>query len=433
MGGRKAWLVWGLAVAAYGAAVMQRSSLGVAGEQAAAHFGTTVAIVSTFAMIQLAAYAALQIPAGVLLDRFGARTMIAVGSAVMGSGQLMLAATDVLAVAFVARFLVGAGDAFLFGSALRLVPAWFAPKRVPILSQLTGMLGQVGQLAAVVAVLPMVRTWGWSTGIMVSASVSFVFAVISAVVIRNSPKPQVRPKDAPGITQLHHAVGQVLQHPGTRLGFWVHFTSGFFLNLFLVMWGMPYLTIAQGRDATQAGALFSVAVVGGIVFGPVIGHLTARYPMRRSNLALVVIIINLVLWTVVLAWPGASPTWLLFLLMVAISAAGPGTGIGFDYPRTFLPHTRLGAANGVVISGGFLGATLCLLVIAVVLQLLTGGAAATPQQLNLAMSAQLPFFAVGLLGIHFSRRQLARHMAADGVTVSSWRDLVARLRRRRRR
>lgn len=145
-----------------------------------------------------------------------------------------------------------------------------------------------------------------------------------------------------------------------------------------------------------------------------------------------VIITNLLMWVVVLAWPAPAPTWLLVLLMVAISAAGPGTGIGFDYPRTFLPHTRLGTANGVVISGGFLGATLCLLAIAVVLEWMTGGAAATPQQLNLAMTTQLPFFAVGLLGIHVSRRQLARHLASDDVAVSSWRDVVARLRRRRR-
>lgn len=408
MGGRRAWLVWGFAVVTYAVAIMQRTSLGIAGEQAAAHFDTTVAIISTFAMIQLAAYAAMQVPAGVLLDRFGPRAMIVLGSVVMGAGQMVLAMTEELPVAFAARAFVGMGDAFLFGSVLRLLPTWFAPGRVPLLTQLIGIIGQLGQLASVVAVLPMVRAWGWTTGIGVTASVSFAFAIFSGLVVRDSPTNEPRSTDAPGLTELPRAVREVLHHPGTRLGFWVHFSAGFYFNMFVVMWGMPYLTIAQGRTTAAAGILFSMAALGLVVFGPLIGQLTARYPGRRTSLALSVILTNLVLWTAVLAWPGSAPTWLLVLLMLAISASAPATNIGFDFARTFLPHTRLGAANGVIITGGFVGATLCMLAIALLLQWMTGGQAASAQQMNLAMTTQLPFFGIGLAGIYLSHRQLSR-------------------------
>ena len=62
--GRMAWIVWGVGLFAYGVAVMHRTSLGVAGLEAADHFGTTPGIVSTFVVLQLATYALAQVPVG---------------------------------------------------------------------------------------------------------------------------------------------------------------------------------------------------------------------------------------------------------------------------------------------------------------------------------------------------------------------------------
>ena len=81
--GRLAWLVWVIGVFAYAAAIMQRTSLGVLGQQTSDHFGTSVSIISTFVMVQLATYAIAQTPVGVLVDRYGSRTVMICGSAVM--------------------------------------------------------------------------------------------------------------------------------------------------------------------------------------------------------------------------------------------------------------------------------------------------------------------------------------------------------------
>lgn len=424
----RAWLVWGVAVAAYAVAIMQRASLGVAGQEAANQFGTTVAIVSTFVMVQLGTYTVLQIPAGVILDKYGSRAMLVAGSLIMSAGQLIMATADELSIAFTARILIGMGDACLFSSALRLLPAWFAPSRVPVLSQLTGLIGQLGQLAAVATLLPAIRYFGWTPGVIGAAAVSLVMAVVACIVVRNSPDDSEPATSQVPMRDLPRVAGQVMKHPATQLGFWVHFTSGFFVNVFLTMWGMPYLLVVQERSPAEASFIFGVAVIGGVVFGPVVGHLTARHPLRRSNLAMIVIIPNLVLWTAILLWPGPAPMWLLLALALAISAGGPGTGIGIDYPRTLLPYGRLGAANGVVISGSFGGATICLLVMAVALQWMTGGAEPTAEQLTWAMAIQIPFFLVGIAFIFVSRSRLRR---SQQVMVPTWREVVERIRRQR--
>ena len=151
--GRLAWVVWSVGIFAYAAAIMQRTSLGVLGQQTSQHFGTSVGIISTFVMVQLAVYALAQAPVGVLVDRFGSRATMTVGSGVLVVSQVIMAFADSVPLAVAARILLAIGDACLYGSVLRLIPAWFAPPRVPVLSQLTGLLGQMGQVASATLLL----------------------------------------------------------------------------------------------------------------------------------------------------------------------------------------------------------------------------------------------------------------------------------------
>lgn len=424
-----AWVVWGVGIAAYISAVMQRTSLGVVGAQAAEHFGTSVGVVSTFVVVQIATYALMQIPAGVLLDRFGSRTMLVAGSLVMTMGQGAVALTDDFGIAIAARIVLGAGDATIFTGILRLLPFWFKPSRVPILSQMTGILGQLGQVAAVAVLLPLIDSTGWRPTFLFSAAVCLVLALCCLLAVRDVPPGVERVVSGGGFAEIPGQVWQVIRHPATQLGFWVHITSGFPVNTFVLMWGIPYLTIGQGRSATEAGVLFSLTAVFGAFFGPIIGWLTARHPLRRSNLALTVIFAMIVSWAMVLLWPGPAPLWLLLLLMLSISAGGPGTGIGFDYARTQLPANRLGAGNGMVITGSFAGGTLMILVIGVFLDAVSDGGGYTAQQMTWAMALQFPLFAVGLLGIFISRRRLRNRMVAEGVIVPSWREVAHRYQR----
>src|SRR6185295_8847124 len=125
-----------------------RTSLAVAASAATERFHIGASMLSTFVVLQLLVYAGMQIPVGLLVDRFGPRVVLVTGGLVMASGQALLAVAHEPATAIVARVLVGAGDALTFISVLRLIPAWFPGKRVPLVTQLTGLIGQVGQIGS---------------------------------------------------------------------------------------------------------------------------------------------------------------------------------------------------------------------------------------------------------------------------------------------
>ena len=88
---RRAYAVWLVGLFAYAVAIFHRASLGVAGLEAQERFSAGASALSLFLVLQLAVYAALQVPVGVALDRFGSRRMIVAGAVTMAAGQLVLA------------------------------------------------------------------------------------------------------------------------------------------------------------------------------------------------------------------------------------------------------------------------------------------------------------------------------------------------------
>jgi MFS family permease len=158
---RRAYAVWAVGLAAYTVAVFHRSSLGVAAVEAQERFSTGASAVALFLVLQLAVYAALQVPVGLALDRFGSRKLLLTGALTMAAGQLTLALAGDVPTAVAARVLVGTGDAMTFISLLRVVSFWFPGRTVPFVTQLTGILGQVGQIVAAYPLVALLHGTSW--------------------------------------------------------------------------------------------------------------------------------------------------------------------------------------------------------------------------------------------------------------------------------
>ncbi|PPH48204.1 MFS transporter [Rathayibacter sp. AY1C9] len=436
---RRAWFVFGAGAFAYLVAVLDRTTLGVAGVDAAERFGVAAAVLSSLAVVQLIVYAGMQIPVGILIDRFGPRTLILSGTALMMAGQVVVAIAPGIGVAIVGRILLGAGDAAIFTSVIRLTVTWFSGPIVPQLSQWIGNIGQVGQILSALPFAAILHTFGWEPAFLSAAglgAVSFlgVLLLVADVPPRTEPITVVPPTLRATIAQL----GVSLRRPGTQLGFWSHFVTQSSGTVFTLLWGYPFLVYAIGLPPTVAAPTLTIVVIAGIVVGPVLGVLTARHPMRRSNLVLGIVSAMAVAWTVLLLWPGVPPYWLVVLLLIVVGAGGPGSMIGFDFARTFNPSRSLGAANGVVNVGGFLASFTMMFAIGLILDALAGPGASSEQtysleHFRLAWCVQYVVVGAGVVGLVVARRRTRRRLAEDeGITVAPlWVALSDRMRRGR--
>ena len=423
------WVVWAVALAAYIVGVMHRTSFGVAGLDAAQRFQAGPAALSGFVVLQLLVYAALQVPVGLLLDRFGGRVMVVTGALTMAAGQLVLALATTLPFAVAARVLIGTGDALTFISVLSVVTAWFPPRRVPVMTQLTGLVGQLGQVLSAVPLAALLHGPGWTPAFLCAAGLGVFVGLAVLVVVRDRPPGAPPPPPAAPPREVLHGLRRSWAEPGTRLGLWTHMGTQFCGTVFGLLWGVPYLVAGQGMTPGQASAVLTLLVVVGILAGPLFGEFAARHPMRRSYLVLTVIALHALAWAAVLLVPPPAPRWLLVALVVVIGTGGPGSMIGFDYARTFNPRSRQGAAVGIVNVGGFVASLLVAWAIGVVLGRAGGY---TPEAFRIAWTVQYVVWAFAVVAVLGSRRLARRKLAAEGIEVLPFREALAQWRGRRR-
>jgi MFS family permease len=399
------WIVWSTGLLAYTVAVMDRTTFGVAGLEAAQRFSASPTMLSTFVVLQLTVYATAQIPAGVLLDRFGSKAMIVAGGSLMFVGQLSLALTESLPVAIAARAVVGLGDAVTFISVLRLVPRWFPPRQVPMVSQLTGLSGQFGQVLTAVPFLGLLADSGWTRAFSAAAGLGALSVMFTVLLVNNAPLGLATEDPVTDLRATLKSIKTVWMRPGTRLGFFSHMGTPFSITVFALMWGVPYLTVAQNVSRTGAGTLLTISVAATIVSGVLIGIITGRHPHRRSWVVLAIIAGNALAWTAVLALPSPAPYWLLVVLVTVISSGGPGSMVGFDIARTFNPGAALGTAQGAVNVGGFLAALVVMQTMGMIIQA-SGGYSF--DSFRLAWCVQYIVWAVAVVGILITRRKARR-------------------------
>lgn len=412
---RTALAVWVVGLLVYLVAVFHRSSLAVAGLAATERFDISASQLATFVMLQLLVYAAMQVPVGLLVDRYGSRSVLLCGTVLLALGQVGFALASTYPLALLARVLVGLGDALTFLCVLRLVSSWFPARRIPLVTQLTGTLGQLGAVAAAIPMTLALEHLGWTRAYLIAASLGLVLAVAILVVLWDAPGVKHLRGPALSPAAVRASLAASWAHPGTRLGFWMHFSTQFSATSLGLLWGYPFFVRGEGLSASAAGALLTIMVVAVMGAGPVLGWLVGAHPWHRSTTVLSIVSTIAAVWTVVLAWPGDAPLWLLVVLVIVVGVGGPAAMIGFDLGRTSNPAERLGSASGIINQGGFLASLILVISVGLLLDWRTPGSSDVypAEAFRWAMSAQYVLWAVGLTQVYRYRVKTRRVVDRD--------------------
>jgi MFS family permease len=421
-------IIWVTAVMVYLAAVFHRTSLGVASIEAGERFHLGPAALGTFTVLQVAVYALMQVPTGMLVDRYGARRVLTVAALLIGFGQLLFAFATSYPLGLLARAVLGVGDAMTFVSVLRLVAAHFPARRYAAITSFTAALGGLGNLASAVPLSLMLASAGWTATFAVTGAVTALYAVVLILRVRDNPIGVV-PEPVDRTESLRTVLDQVShawRTPGTRLGFWVHFSTMSAPAMLGLLWGFPYLVQAQGLGEPAAGLLLSLLVVGAIVAGPMVGTVISRRPEWRTPIVVGYVTAALGVWAVLLGWPsGHVPLWLLVAGFAFLSLGGPASTIAFALARDYNPMRRVGTATGVVNVGGFVAITVSALAVGMLLDLVEPLGPATAFRI-----AFLSVVAVLVLGLWRTSVWWRRARAAVFDAASRGEEVPVRIRRR---
>jgi MFS family permease len=435
-GGRRAVAVWTIATLVYTVAVVHRTSLGVAGIDAAARFHIGASALSAFSILQVLVYAGMQIPVGLMVDRLGTKQVLTIGITLFTAGQLGFALSHSYPAALAARAVLGCGDAMTFVSILRLGSRWFPARRGPVLAQAAALFGVAGNLLSTVLLARLLETAGWTPTFVSTALGGALVLVLVLCFVKDHPDGfEPAPAEHRGARRAHPSpaavwgklpwpsaggtrpapriVGQIAaawREPGTQLGMWTHFTTQFSGTVFLLLWGQPYLVQAQGLSRGAAGGLLTLVVMASMVFGTVFGQVVGRHHGARMPLALGSVGATSLMWAAVLATPGHAPAWLLIALCFVLGSCGPASLIGFDFARPANPPERFGTASGIVNVGGFTASMITLLTVGVLLD-------STGHDYRIAWSSVFVLQALGLTQM-LRLRGRAASLERGRITIS---------------
>ncbi|KHO29187.1 MFS transporter [Corynebacterium minutissimum] len=405
----KALSVWVAAMLVYIVAMTGRTSFGVAGLEAIDRFEVDASRIAVFTSVQLGVYALAQIPTGLLIDKFGPRRLLVIGSVIMGIGQVVLGFTANYWVAIAARILIGLGDATAFLSVMRILPYWFPLHRTPMFTQVTSSLGQLGQFMSAIP-FSLVLGWaGWTTAFVTLGAVGILIAVAAAVAVADSPEtlgivsaPKERPNAQP--RRLGSLLASVLRSPVAWQAFFIHWVGLAATNVFVMLWGMPMMTAGLDFSKTEAGWVLTWFSVCMVLVGPLHGKISSRASGYRPWLALGFVAVNISVWVVFFLAGGSYLS--LFILISLVSLCTPVANYGFDIVRENLDRTVVATATGLGNMGGFISSMLGAQLFGVALDHLGHGPDYPMADFRLAAFAVLGVWCVGIVGVlitHFLR------------------------------
>ena len=414
------WTVWGLGAALYLIGFYQRVAPAVMTTELMAAFSISAAGLGNLSGFYFYAYVMMQVPTGILADRWGPRRLLSLGALVAGTGSLIFALAPTILWASVGRLLIGGAVAVAFVGMLKLSAHWFAPRYFAMASGLALFCGIIGAVFAGVPLRLLVDAIGWREVMLLSGIVTLTVTAAIWMVVRDDPAEK-------GYISYGHtdsgkserqgimaAIKEVFKHrniwllccvPGGIVGSILTFSG---------LWGVPFLTTHYGLSQVGAAALCSALLVAWAVGGPVFGALSDRIG-RRKPLYLLGCLMTPLCWAVIIFVP-KLPVFVLTLLLLVLGFVSGSMIIGFAFAKESAPIYLAGTVSGICNMGVMSGPMILQPAVGIVLdyywqgQVVGGIRQYSLVGYRLGFSLMLAWLAVGAVLIFFTKETRCRQI-----------------------
>ncbi len=358
-------------------------------------FAVGGAVLGNLSALYFYGYAGMQIPVGLLLDRFGPRRLMTAAATLVAIACLSFSFSQGLAGASLARFLIGAGCAFSLVGAMAVAGQWFARERFAFLAGLAMMFGMMGGVFGQAPLRMAVDASDWRTTMASVAVIGFALALAAWMLVRD------RHRGSGGVAAVLQGLRRVTSNRETWLNAVAGLGSTGPLLAFAGLWGVPYLQSVHEIDRVTAGSVTSVTFIGWGVGAPLIGWFSDHIGNRRRPLIIGLTLSAISLFAILYV-PGI-PLWVVGVLCFGIGFGGSAQIVCFALVREHNPSqlsgTAIGTVNALVTGAGALFQPMVgwLLDIGWDGLLVDGARVYNPETYNLAFSVLVAGCMVGIL------------------------------------
>lgn len=321
-------------------------------------FHITATQFGTLAGFYYWAYTPMQIPAGMIYDKFGVRFVLCMAVLVAAGGLSIFVASDHYLTAGAGRFMIGLGCAFAYIGTLKLASLWLPPNRFATVAGLATAVGMASGALAQNYLTKAVEVIGYQHALRSALIAGIILSVIIVLFVRNKPQQAVAHRNEMQGPMNTQQLLTALRHIFTNPQMWLIGIIGCLLYLpssvFLDLWGIPYLKAVHNLTPEQAVTISSYTFYGWIISGPIIGAFSDRIRRRRMPLivtgSLAAILLCAVFYT-----PGLSVMTLnitFFLVGFCCGAHPLCFALGKETNPIQFSGTSVAVTNMLIMAGG---------------------------------------------------------------------------------
>jgi len=339
-------VIWGLSAVFYFYEFLLQASTSVMVPELMDSFSLKASEVGHLSAFYLYAYALMQLPAGMLIDKFGPRRLLTFATLCCATGAVLFSMADTYVLAKASRFMMGIGGGFAVVSCLKITTLWFPTRYFALMAGLMVTCGMLGVIFGQAPLAILIESVGWQQALNWGGLVGFGLAGIMWLVVRDAPEGFKE-------SQVHNeTIGMLkgLYLVSKNPQVWV---ASLFAGLMFVptlgfgeLWGVPYLVERLSIDRAGAGMICSLIFMGWVFGGPFFGWLSDAMG-RRIRPLLISTLGTLLSLLVILYIPMHNP-WLIGVGFFFLGVFSAGFVLAFSVVREISIPILSGTAIGFI-------------------------------------------------------------------------------------
>ncbi|MEK4487247.1 MFS transporter [Psychrobacillus sp. FSL H8-0484] len=356
---------WGVFVAVlftYLLMASQRTAPGLITDQLIRDFNVTASTIGLLTSIQFLVYTSLQIPMGILADRYGPNFFLIIGAALIGLGTIIYSLGTHEFVLFFSRIFTGIGDATIWVNMVLILAQWFHTKEFVRLIGIAGMTGSLGFLLATVPFSTLITLLGWRAafflaGLLLCLCGFLLYLVLVKKVKRIFLDEPVVVTEEVQREKTTVLLRRIFSNRQAWALFFCHFgVVGGYVG-FISSWAVPYGMNLYEMTRSDASQMIMIGVIGALIGAPLTSWISSRLETIKRPY-IVVHITVLLGWFTFLLFNGHPSFFLLMILFFIIGFGYGASALTFAAVRQSFPIKESGIVSGVANTGGFLSAVL---------------------------------------------------------------------------
>ncbi len=367
------WSMWGILAVSFLLAIFLRLSTSVISDNLQNELGFTQLQISNISTLTLYSYAFMQIPLGLMIDKYGPRKISSIGMIIAGLGTVLFGTMNNIYLAYISRIMIGAGTAGIILCIMKIQVNWFKQEEF---TKATSRMSLMASLGAVCATFPLAmlnNLIGWRNNFIFIGSLGIIIGIIIYIKLKDTPteygfEVNISNEKEESI-KLKDGLVSVFKNKATWYNSFIMFSLVGITTAFSSLWIVPYISDVYKVETNVAAFIASFLTYGMVVGSVLMNSIYSRIKEHKLKVIRICGITNIFIWTYIVIINNVKPPIMILpVLFFIVGCLNMSHLEAFNDVKRKNKEKYSGLSTSVINTSEFIGSGIINMFIALVIQ-----------------------------------------------------------------